>query len=109
MPEDLTTLLEKLKAKDPATWTAIDLALIDVEFTDGNQDMQNDVIQGCLQRACEKHGWEGILLWREGQSRAVISEFKGGFGATEKLSEQIGDSPASAILATYLAAMERKT
>ena len=57
-----------------------------------------DIIQGCIQRACERRGWFVIQTQTNGHS-AKISNFDGG------PITKVGDSAAEALLAAYIAAV----
>jgi hypothetical protein len=108
MPEDLTVLLEKLKIADPETWQQIDIGK-------ANRlplfDVSQDIVQGCIQRACEKKAWIWTISKEDSQSPEALEGTP--YGAIifddeiNILVEDIyRDSPASAILTAYLAAME---
>ena len=109
----LAALLKELKGIDPDTADDIgDIVNVISIMSDGSFSSDayypDFIIQGCIQRACERREWEGTLLWRKGTSRAMILEFAGGFGATERLSEREENSPAEALLAAYIAAVKEE-
>ncbi len=104
MPEDLK--LAKLNEADPENWDEIQAyySWFD-ENDDAGADIQrkveSDIIQGCLQRACEKHGWSLSQHQGNGKCGAIIR-----YHASFKPVEGYGDSPASPLLAAYLEAMK---
>ena len=108
MPEDLTILLEDLKVSDPKTWTLIDCDLLDVfeQFDSEEQSrLESYLIQGELQRACQARGWNWqVQTWNTSNLKFYIAYITG--DGKEEYEE--GQTPASALLAAYLKAIEKE-
>lgn len=119
MSEDLSILLEKLQAADRDTWEDLKTSLGKLHRYQENNSYEVDVpetikvvekealdiLQGCLQRACQARGW-----WIE-QSTFTAKPF----AKIQKREDPewmsykgCGDSPASALLAAYLKAIEKE-
>jgi hypothetical protein len=116
MPEDLTSNLAKLQDPekgDPETYQAINFFSKGLEGFDisenPNRLVRDDIIQGCIQRACEKHGWPIILAYDcdPDQPKTWEAEICNGKENGLLGSSKGCDSPAGAILAAYLAAIKK--
>ena len=102
-------LLSKLKKVDPITWTEIDFAIDIEDETYNTKKYDLHTIQGCIQDAMLKKGWYPNLHmypWKI-EAYVFITRYSNG----EELKEKAyfaadGDSPAEALLKTYLLAME---
>ena len=103
-------LLERLQEADPEThreWYASEGVYPEEGYE--LSDVELDILQGTIQRAIEAKGW-GFSIGLEIKNEGVDgwSAFIGKpapFGV-QWSEESYGDSPASAILSAYLAALE---
>ena len=107
----LAALLEELRKIDPLVYVNSDPDMLELEDIN-----MADVLQGCIQRACERRGW----TWRvfrqtpdnEKSHGGEIGEIAPGYEGDcyEQYHEYCivsveGDSPAEALLAAYIAAV----
>ena len=96
----LSELLEELKGIDPETADDIgDIANVISILSDGSFSSDayypDFIIQGCLQRACERREWGFIIC---NQVANVCTK-------TSTYASEIYDTPAEALLAAYIAAV----
>ena len=96
----LSELLVELKAVDPDT--ADDIGdIVNVISIMSNGSFSSDayypdfIIQGCIQRVCERRGWGFIIC---NQVANVCTK-------TSTYASEIYDTPAEALLAAYIAAV----
>ncbi len=99
--------LRRLETLDPETWVAIDFA-IDIEdgtYLENNYDQ--DIIQGCIQRAiaAKGHAIETYQYESESFARILIISDDLEFGR-KVIGEGRGRSPAEALLSAYRQALE---
>ncbi len=94
--------LDRLKKADPETWQAI------YEKGFNSCNWPEDLIQGEIQRACQKRKWYAEIHFSELKAFARISRFVGDFQEVEEIAMREGDSPAAAILSAYLEACEEQ-
>jgi len=103
---DLTALLEKLKVVDQETWKQIDVGKANrlPEF-----DISQDIIQGCIQRATEARGWRYYqsLHYLAGEQKIYYSDLRDHDNYDISKGDN-RDSPAEALLSSYLKAIEGK-
>lgn len=78
---DLSLLLEELRKVDEETWNAIYIHIMRIRGIMPEDDEGQDIIQGCIQRAC--------IPYPPG----------------EMIANKSADTPAAAILAAYIAAV----
>lgn len=121
----LAALLEELKEVDADTWHGIESAFssleemqegdnyeVDVLKTIAVEPYAIDLLQGELQRACERREWHWLVgkdVYEEGEYRAAISIISescisDNFDITD-IAMEWGDSPTEALLAAYIAAV----
>lgn len=109
MTTDLSLLLAELREKDPETCNEI----LQFELAGYHQPRNQvlDHLQGCLQRACEKRGWDTIN-WQIKfnaeigyvfQSRIIMWRKNG--NKWQQFFAKSKSSPAHALLKAYLAAL----
>ena len=87
----LAALLDELKEVDGDLWQEIS----DRTFSMYDDVMINAIVQGCIQRACERRGWGFIIC---NQVANVCTK-------TSTYASEIYDTPAEALLAAYIAAV----
>lgn len=108
----LSELLEGLKGVDPETADDIgDIVNVISILSDGSFSSDayypDFIIQGCLQRACERRGWPLILSFDcdPDHPQTWVAEICDGKGAL--LGMAVGhESPSDALLAAYVAAVK---
>ena len=100
-----TALLGELREVDFETWKDIRFLLSNsMMFPEPReipleQHIYHDIIQGCIQRACEHQKW----IWHHGHGPEM------GYVATVNHGNIIkGDTPAAAILAAYIEAVRAR-
>lgn len=113
--------LERLKAIDPGTWQEIaclgDKTKFMVsdysEYFKYGKRIIEYIVQGCIQRACEKQGYEIDQNYRvRGRDGDIPKELRN-YAVITRWDKEVhthrgsGASPAEAILAAYLAAKEK--
>lgn len=100
----LQPLLDELKRMDPETWDdAAEIANVIRIQSDGSISTDADdvdfILQGLLQRACERRGW----IWHHGHGPEM------GYVATVNHVNIVkGDSATEVLLAAYIAAVREK-
>jgi hypothetical protein len=105
MTDDIRALLEELREIDIETWKDVRFHLINIfsvnDLGDINlrspllQNAYSDIIQGCIQRACEHQKW----IWHYGHGPEM------GYVATVNHGNIIkGETSAAAILVAYVQA-----
>ena len=113
---DIGELLERLKGADPETFGLLDQidsmifwkhpgAKSEAEEDLLNALVFNSVLAGCIQRAIAARGWHWLLEDADlsiGDGLYESDIYEG----SEIYSHVRGDTPAEAILAAYLAALE---
>lgn len=106
----LAALLEELKVADPETYEDIgDIANVISILSDGSFSSDayypDFIIQGCIQRACERRGWRECHGTWNGYPEAYI------FYSPDNCSislPHVHDSRAEALLAAYIAAVREE-
>ena len=93
--------LELLKKLDPNAWAEIDKWLDRVN-TLPETDHGQWIVQGCLQRAITARGW----ALQQFQYAGGEKRYAAGIFPIRGMFEGGGDSPAAALLAAYLEAMQ---
>jgi len=96
--------LDRLKVADPTTYEKYISS--PAYIYDYSERQKMAWLQAVLQEAISAKGWQGIILFNQERNRAVIEDIVDGWGGTRKLSELEGDSPAAALLAAYITALE---
>ena len=116
----LAALLEELKEVDVKTYDDIEVSRrpteefawydldtdesIHVSFGEAvgritrDSPQYQDIVQGCIQRACERRGWGFIIC---NQVANVCTK-------TSTYASEIYDTPAEALLAAYIAAIREE-
>ena len=106
----LAAFLEELKGIDPDTADDIgDIVNVISIMSDGSFSSDayypDFIIQGCIQRACERRGdWEVSIWWKDNKWVALI-RLPGGYTDPHKVFAEESDSAAEALLAAYIAAV----
>ena len=131
MLEDLTALADDLRRKDPETWEKIERGIplkprgqyltydngeirsvqyeaAFIPFSELPAEVAMNWLQGCLQRACEKRGWPIVLAFdcNPVHPRTWEAEICNGLENGVLGSAKGCPSPAHALLAAYLQALE---
>ena len=109
----LSELLEELKAVDPETAEDIgDVVNVISIKSDGSFTLDayypDFIIQGCIQRACERRGWPVVLSFDcdPDHPHTWVAEICDGWAL---LGMAVGhESPAEALLAAYVAAVKEE-
>lgn len=104
MTDDLTGLLEELRVVDEETWNAIYIRIMAIRGIMPADDDGQDIIQGCIQRAIAANEWQltqlSLVRWfRPCPYQAAIRTTP-----NENWISGFGETPATAILAAYIAA-----
>lgn len=117
----LSELLEELKQVDPEAYEALrnypiycsGYETLTVNLLDsGNQILVADAIQGCIQRACERRGWEIEQNYRtQGRDGDLPKNMRHYAVVTSWYNDVhtyrgMGGTSASALLAAYIAAVK---
>ena len=112
----ITALLEELREVDFDAWKDIRFLLGNVGMDNGpreiplEQHIYQDLIQGCIQRAIQARDDLIVSLWTEEHKdnswTALIRIMPGGYTDMNKVHIAEADTPAAAILAAYVAALE---
>ena len=106
----LAAFLEELKGIDPDTADDIgDIVNVISIMSDGSFSSDayypDFIIQGCIQRACERRGdWEVSIWWKDNKWVTLI-RLPGGYTDPHKVFAEESDSAAEALLAAYIAAV----
>ena len=100
---EIKALLERLKKVDPETYDVIGYGMQSVDI-----ELEEDIIQGCIQRAIVEKGWKYVVSNDRarqpyGQIGIPISNVR-----TEYQHRNYADSPAAAILAAYIEAVRAR-
>ena len=103
----MKSMLARLEKADPETWDYIDVTL-KLGFPmpgicDPNGVIAGDIIQGSIQRACMARGW---LLEQSTFTARPSAKIWKKTDPVWKTYGAIGESPAQALLAAYLSAIE---
>ena len=119
----LSELLEELKQVDPETYEALRNypiycsggETLTVNLLDsGNQILVKDAIQGCIQRACERRGWEMEQNYRTRGRDGDLPKNMRHYAVITSWDNDVhtyrgmGNSPAEALLAAYVAAVKEE-
>ena len=119
----LSELLEELKQVDPETYEALrnyplyvsgDEALSVDLPSSRNQTLCEDAIQGCIQRACERRGWEIDQNYRtRGRDGDLPKNMRYYAVVTSWYNDVhtyrgMGNSVTEALLAAYIAAVKKE-
>ena len=124
----LAALLEELKEVDVKAYTELkhvlgkldraqedDMYEIDVSETVDVEPRATDMLQGCIQRACERRDWHWLVCkdcYREGEYRAEISIVAesciSDILEVDEIAMEWGDTAAEALLAAYIAAVKKE-
>ena len=100
-------MLDRLSQADPNTFAAYVKLMRDCNmFIDAR--ISPAILQAVLQEAITSRGWQCVILSCTDHSRAAINGAERGWGMRDKISEQEGDTPAHALLAAYLSAIEEQ-
>ena len=119
----LSELLEELKQVDPETYEALRNypiycsggETLTVNLLDSrNQILVADAIQGCIQRACERHGWEIEQNYRTRGRDGNLPKNMRHYAVITSWDKDVhtyrgmGGTSASALLSAYIAAVKGK-
>ncbi len=114
----LAALLEELREVDPGEWDNLTMWNVNKELPE-TSPLSMFIIQGCIQRACERRGW----TWRvfkqapdnEKSHCGEIGEIAPGYcgDCREQCHEYCiasieADSPVEALLTAYIAAVKEE-
>ena len=110
----LAALLEELREVDPGEWDNLTMWNVNKELPE-TSPLSMFIIQGCLQRACEKRGWGLVVEWsKEGgpyewSAYTGHEEPPGAFRAAYSWGiRYYGGSAACALLVAYIAAVKEE-
>ena len=108
---NLSELLEGLKAVDPETWH--DLILWDVNTKlPETSPISMYIIQGCIQQACERRGWEIEQNYRIRGRDGNLPKNMRHYAVITSWDKDVhtyrgmGNSATKALLAAYIAAVK---
>ena len=119
----LSELLEELKQVDPETYEAlrnypiycsVGEALTVNLLDSSNQILVEDAIQGSIQRACERHGWELEQNYRTRGRNGVLPKNMRHYAVVTSWDNDVhtyrgmGNSATKALLAAYVAAVKEE-
>ena len=133
----LSELLEELKGIDPDTWDVIVRGIplkpfcqyftLDrcgqrahqypdayLPFSQMERDVALSWIQGCIQRACERHGWELEQNYRTRGRNGVLPKNMRHYAVVTSWDNDVhtyhgmGNSATKALLAAYIAAVKKE-
>ncbi len=117
----ISELLEELKQVDPETYEALrnyplyvsgDEALSVDLPSSRNQTLVEDGLQGCIQRACERYGWELEQNYRTRGRNGVLPKNMRHYAVVTSWDNDVhtyhgmGNSATEALLAAYVAAVK---
>ncbi|HNR59462.1 MAG TPA: hypothetical protein PKJ51_13485 [Methanothrix sp.] len=108
----LPDLLEELKVADPETYEEIS----HLEFVGWHQprNLALDHLQGCIQRACERYGWELEQNYRTRGRNGVLPKNIRHYAVVTSWDNDVhtyrgmGNSATKALLAAYVAAVKEE-
>lgn len=104
----LAALLEELKGVDADTWNYLVKWNVNMALPE-TSPLSMYIIQGCIQRACEKRGWATTLeyvSWYAPARRWHAYISTGPRGCDTK--DTAADSPVEALLMAYIAAVREE-
>ena len=102
----LSELLEELKATDPEN--ELEISDITLNLDQWSAPYKDDIIQGRIQRACERRGWPVVLSFDcdPDHPHTWVAEICDGWAL---LGMAVGhESPSEALLAAYVAAVKEE-
>lgn len=108
----LSELLEKLKVVDPEI--ELEISDITLNLDQWSRPYEADIIQGCIQRACERRGWEIEQNYRtRGRDGDLPKNMRYYAVVTSWYNDVhtyrgMGGTSASALLAAYIAAVKEE-
>ena len=115
--------LGELKGIDPETYEALrnypiycsdDEALTVNLLESRNNILVMDALQGCIQRACERHGWELEQNYRTRGRNGVLPKNMRHYAVVTSWDNDVhtyhgtGNSATKALLAAYIAAVKKE-
>ena len=133
----ISELLDELKQVDPITykeisisfaWAEIQWAELYPEYEDDRphlpvniaiNEYESDLIQGCIQRACEKREWTWCIYKQTPEEKnshyadisKIVSGYDGDYWHEDHescITWEDANSPAEALLAAYVAAVKKE-
>ena len=119
----LSELLVELKQVDPETYEALRNYPPDVSGDEAlsvdlpgsrNQTLCEDAIQGCIQRACERYGWELEQNYRTRGRDGDLPKNMRHYAVVTSWNRDVhtyrgvGNSATKALLAAYVAAVKEE-
>jgi hypothetical protein len=108
----LAALLEELKEVDAKTYD--DISHLELIGWQQPRNQAMDLLQGCIQRACERREWHWTIMkdpYQDGYRAeiAVVSESHlSDHICIDDLAIKCATSPAEALLAAYIAAVREE-
>ena len=99
----LAALLEELRKIDPLVYVNSDPDMLELEDIN-----MADVLQGCIQRACERRGWPVVLSFDcdPDHPQTWVAEICDGWALLGMAVRH--ESPSEALLAAYVAAIKEE-
>ena len=109
----LAALLEELREVDPGEWDNLTMWNVNKELPE-TSPLSMFIIQGCIQRACERYGWELEQNYRTRGRNGVLPKNMRHYAVVTSWDNDVhtyhgmGNSATKALLAAYIAAVKKE-